>query len=63
MATHESVAYDQGLDDSREMLADWMTSHGFATGHGDTLSELLSELSWQVQELRNRLKFITEQAS
>lgn len=39
----------------REQLAIWMGEHGFATGHGDTLDDLLGELSWQVRELRERL--------
>jgi hypothetical protein len=32
----------------REILAKWMTHHGFATGHGDTFEGLLNELSWQI---------------
>jgi hypothetical protein len=35
-----------------EMLAAWMVEHGFATGHGETMSGLLHELSWQVSERR-----------
>jgi hypothetical protein len=38
----------------RETLADWMMRNGFSTGHGETLDDLLSELSWQVEELRGR---------
>jgi hypothetical protein len=40
--------------DNRETLADWMMRNGFSTGHGETLEDLLSELSWQVEELRRR---------
>ena len=36
----------------RECLAVWMTEHGFTTGHGDTVADLLKELSWQVEDLR-----------
>ena len=36
----------------RELVAAWMTENGFATGHGDTLADLLRELTWQVKELR-----------
>ena len=36
-----------------ESLALWMTQHGFATGHGDTFEDLLSQLTWQVAEKRN----------
>lgn len=39
------------MDTDRETLALWMISHGFATGHGDTSSDMLSELEWQINEL------------
>ena len=35
-----------------EKLAQWMLSHGFSTGHGDAVDDLLLELGWQVKELR-----------
>ena len=31
-------------------VAKWI--NGFATGHGDTQEDLLSELTWQIAELR-----------
>ena len=34
----------------REKLADWMMSQGYATGHGDTVEDLLKELEWQIAE-------------
>ena len=34
----------------REKLSKWMISRGYATGHGDTVEELLKELEWQVAE-------------
>ena len=37
---------------AREQVAQWMTKHSFSTGHGDTLKDLLGELTWQVGELR-----------
>lgn len=36
-------------------LASWMIGQSFATGHGDNMDGLLRELSWQVQELRDRI--------
>lgn len=36
----------------REQLVAWMIEHHFSTGHGDTLDDLLKELSWQIRELR-----------
>lgn len=35
---------------SREELAAFMLRNSFATGHGDTFADLLSELEWQVKE-------------
>ena len=34
----------------REKLAQWMIRRGYATGHGDTIEDLLSELGWQIGE-------------
>jgi hypothetical protein len=34
----------------REKVAEWMIEHGYATGHGDTVEELLKELEWQIRE-------------
>lgn len=36
--------------DERNKLAAWMMAQGYATGHGDTMEDLLSELDWQVKE-------------
>ena len=40
------------LTDQREALAAAIIDYGFATGHGDTHADLLSELEGQVWELR-----------
>jgi len=34
----------------REKVARWMNEHGYATGHGDTIEDLLKELDWQIAE-------------
>jgi hypothetical protein len=34
----------------RNKLATWMIAQGYATGHGDTIEQLLDELRWQVRE-------------
>jgi glutathione S-transferase len=34
----------------KEKLAAWMIQRGYATGHGDTMEELLAELDWQLDE-------------
>ena len=41
-------------DAEREKLAAWMIERGYATGHGDTVEDLLKELEWQIEErIRN----------
>lgn len=34
----------------RNKLAQWMMAQGYATGHGDTMEQLLKELEWQIRE-------------
>ena len=34
----------------REKVAAWMIRSGYATGHGDTIEDLLHELDWQIRE-------------
>ena len=31
-------------------VAQWMMTKGYATGHGDTVEDLLRELEWQVAD-------------
>lgn len=38
----------------KETLARWMMQHGYATGHGDTMEDLLAELDIQIVENWNR---------
>jgi hypothetical protein len=38
----------------REKVARWMIGRGYATGHGDTIEDLLQELDWQIAENWNR---------
>lgn len=33
----------------REKVAAWMIERGYATGHGDTIEDLLKELVWQIR--------------
>lgn len=47
----QKMPNELGISD-KEKLVSWMIKNGFATGHGDTLEDLLKELTWQVQELR-----------
>ena len=34
----------------RESVANWLMRKGFATGHGDSIVDMLDELEWQVAE-------------
>ena len=34
----------------QEKVAKWMVERGYATGHGDTVEDLLEEIDWQVAE-------------
>jgi hypothetical protein len=34
---------------SKESIASWMITHSFATGHGDTIADLLGELAFQAE--------------
>ena len=34
----------------REKVAAWMIEHDYATGHGDTVEDLLKALEWQAKE-------------
>ena len=34
----------------KEKVSQWMMDKGYATGHGDTIEDLLKELEWQVAE-------------
>jgi hypothetical protein len=38
----------------REKVAQWMMQRGYATGHGNTIEDLLAELDWQIAENWNR---------
>ena len=33
-----------------EQVARWMIAHGYATGHGDSIGDLLHHLRWQVRD-------------
>jgi hypothetical protein len=47
----------------REKVAKWMVERSYATGHGDTVEDLLKELEWQVAEREREecAKFCEEQ--
>ena len=34
----------------REVVATWIMDKGFATGHGDSIVDLLDQLEWQIAE-------------
>ena len=54
---HLAVAHE------REKVAKWMVERGYATGHGDTIEDLLKEIDWQAAEREREecAKFCEEQ--
>ena len=48
--------FENGRAFATEELAHWMLANGFATGHGDTMADLLKELRWQIDELRAKIR-------
>jgi hypothetical protein len=47
------VAVRKAVAAERNKLAAWMIRFGFATGHGDTMEQLLEELSVEIRERAN----------
>ena len=47
-------ALKQSHKNEIEKLAQWMIQRGYATGHGDSVEDLLQELDWQIAENWNR---------
>jgi hypothetical protein len=38
------------IEKERQVVAEWIMNKGFATGHGDTIVDMLDELEWQIAE-------------
>jgi hypothetical protein len=49
-------------EDEKEILAHWMIRHEYATGHGDTIEDLLDELKWQIAERSERAVAVEREA-
>jgi len=41
---------NRAIQTERESVANWLMRKGFATGHGDSIVDMLDELEWQVAE-------------
>jgi len=42
--------YEHGIVAAeREKVAKWMIAKGYATGHGESIEDLLKELEWQIK--------------
>ena len=41
---------DKSIAAERNKIAQWMIDRSYATGHGDTIEDLITELEWQVRE-------------
>ena len=38
------------MSNELERVVQWMLERSYATGHGDTIEDLLGELEWQINE-------------
>jgi hypothetical protein len=49
---HELVKrmIEEAVKAEREVVANWIMDRGFATGHGDSIVDLLDQLEWQIKE-------------
>ena len=43
----------------KEKVAQWMIQKGYATGHGDTVEDMLKELEWQIAERKREWQTLT----
>jgi hypothetical protein len=43
-------AIEIAVQKEREVVANWIMDRGFATGHGDSIVDLLDQLEWQIAE-------------
>lgn len=48
------VSIRKAVATEREKVAKWMIERSYATGHGDTIEDLLAELDWQIADGWNR---------
>ena len=53
------VAVTNDEDAAMRIIVRWMMNRSYATGHGDSITDLLNELDWQAQE-RGRLMMAKE---
>lgn len=56
IASALTAARQAGKDEAREVLASWMMSHSYATGHGDTTEMLLGELLIEIDDCVKRAR-------
>jgi len=48
--TRDAIKAALEAKDEREVVANWIMDRGFATGHGDSIVDLLDHLEWQIAE-------------
>jgi len=47
-STRDAIRW--AMNQEREVVANWIMDKGFATGHGDSVVDLLDQLQWQIEE-------------
>lgn len=50
LSSQVRVLVQRAVEKEREKVAKWMMEQGYATGHGDSVIDLLKELEWQAVE-------------
>jgi hypothetical protein len=65
MTLQRKHAYLAGVEFVRRralaLICEWMIKNGYATGHGDSVEDLLHQLDWQLQEQIDLAKKTIEQ--
>ncbi len=62
VARHIAERVEAARVEEREKVAAFMGDHSLATGHGDTIEDLLGEAGWQIEKLRATLAVAKEEA-
>ena len=47
-STRDAIRW--AINQEREVVAHWIMNKGFATGHGDSIVDLLDQLEWQIAD-------------
>ena len=54
------LAATEQMASTKQEVAAWMIKNSFATGHGDSVADLLKELDWQIAALQANAALLIE---